>query len=113
MFPAGSAGWALLFLRIGDALLCVVAVNSLPDLPRWLAVVLLLLAALLLVGFLTPIVAAACAITAAAAGVDIGGPVGSVVALHALNGFALAMLGAGAYSVDAWLFGRRIISLDG
>ncbi len=31
--------------------------------------------------------------------------------LQALNAAALAILGAGAYSIDARLFGRRVIDL--
>ena len=112
LFPGGSAGRALLLLRLCNALLCAVALKYLPDVPTWLVVVVLVVATFQIVGLLTPFTAIVCAIAATAAGVRLGGALGSVVALHALSAIALATLGAGAYSVDARLFGRRVISLD-
>jgi hypothetical protein len=100
-------------LRIENALLGVAVARYLAGPPAWLAACLLVVATLLVAGVLTPVAATAFAIGAAAAGVETGGLLGSVVALHALIGIALAMLGAGAYSIDARVFGRRVISLDG
>jgi len=41
-----------------------------------------------------------------------GGTPGAFLVLHGIDALALALLGAGAYSVDARLFGRRVIRLD-
>lgn len=76
--------------------------------PSWLSIAVGALAAaaalLLLAGFMTPI--AGCA--AAAAGVYGSGPAGVCLVVIAA---AIVLLGPGAFSVDARLFGRRQILL--
>lgn len=67
----------------------------------------------LLAGFLTPLAAVAVAASAlaAAGAAPNDGPVGNWQAslFLAADALALAMLGPGALSIDAWLFGRREI----
>jgi uncharacterized membrane protein YphA (DoxX/SURF4 family) len=70
----------------------------------------------LVAGFLTPGAAAGVGLTTLAMAAGSAAPVGANVAAHwhgvglvAADALALAMLGPGAHSVDAWLFGRREI----
>ena len=65
--------------------------------------------ALLCLGFLTPVVSVvACAFEMTAL-LLAGQADGRFIALSSLNAIAIALLGPGAYSVDARLFGRREI----
>ena len=59
------------------------------------------------VGLMTPIVAILCAFVEGAAWHYLGGAIGAVHVCALLVAVAIAMLGPGAYSVDARLFGRR------
>jgi hypothetical protein len=114
MFPTGASGCGLILLRVLAALslqadasghLALTAHTSVPG------VGLILLSLALLVGLLTPIVALLAAaleagmlISSASAGIALmlQGPVICV---------ALALLGPGAYSIDARLFGSRVVVL--
>lgn len=105
MFPVGSPGVALLVLRG-----CIVAALAGIAFPTgWQHVTYLGLLMLLCAGLFTPIV---CGVAAAAVLLDLpqlrsGNLMQlSVVVLATL---AYAFLGPGAYSVDARLFGRRIL----
>ncbi len=111
MFPAGRAGVGLLVLRLSTvAALSVGAQGELgPTLHGHMAVACWVLALPLSTGFMTVLCAAACC-----AG-DIGlllttvGPQARCIVLAALLSASLALLGPGAYSVDARLFGRRVM----
>jgi putative oxidoreductase len=116
-FPASWPGLGLLLLRL------LAAVPLLTDSATILWTVpyssasaiqfaILVVGALLTIGFCTPIAALLLAI------IQIWmTPIGThFVGVHverALLGLSLIMLGPGAWSVDAWLFGRRRIDLDG
>ncbi|HEY2963396.1 MAG TPA: hypothetical protein VGJ37_13315 [Pyrinomonadaceae bacterium] len=65
-------------------------------------------AACLLAGFMTPIVAVA--ITVGAAGLTLSGVLPSIELT--VLGVAIALLGPGAFSLDARMFGRREILLS-
>jgi len=110
-FPSGMAGAALLLLRISTGLVLVIgcdAAISLPTLPRY---ALYLLAAAIAAGVFTqPAAIIAAVIIALTAGTTSDAP-SIALGLHALVAIALAMLGAGAFSIDARLFGRRVIHL--
>ena len=70
-----------------------------------------LMAALLVVGLVTPYVSA---LVCMAAAVNLALGSNAVIASHILpicEAAALALLGPGAYSVDARLFGRRVVVL--
>lgn len=97
-----------MLLRISLALLLVVSQNELTPSPAW-RVPVLGLAAGLAAGLFTPLAAALCALLVVAAWFRLGSAAGAVLALHAPNAIALGLLGAGAYSVDALLFGRRVL----
>jgi hypothetical protein len=109
MFPTGWPGIALLLLRgalsanVAYGVLEVGAtLNS-----AWVLALLATVAIALGLGLLTPATAVLCAL------IEVGLwylSVGTVAALHTcaiLVAAALAMLGPGAYSLDAKLFGRR------
>jgi hypothetical protein len=122
-FPSGPAGAALFLLRIAVGLAavaeCVVSVASQPAPLRYVLAIPAALAGLaLLPGFMVPIVAALLAVEGAA--ILIFTPAGTLSMLGssmALGEFVvmatvLAVLGPGAASVDARLFGRREVEID-
>jgi uncharacterized membrane protein YphA (DoxX/SURF4 family) len=116
MFPAGLPGLALVLLRIG-------VTGSLwgPTLGNGLQNVLPLfglgiVSALLLAGIATPLAASLAAIIQlvtildrARMGVLIPTEV-HTLAIQGTSALALALLGPGAFSVDARLFGRKILT---
>jgi uncharacterized membrane protein YphA (DoxX/SURF4 family) len=118
MFPSGLAGFALIVLR------AVAAVGLLVDgtahwafvTSPWMAAVFLAPAASLFLGLATPF----CAIVAALIGIAT-----ALLTWHEMTGrqdwyslcvfivisAVVTMLGPGAYSLDARIFGRRVIRL--
>ncbi len=112
LFPGGFRGAALLLLRISAASLMALGVARLHDLAAWSAAGMLLVAAALVAGICTRLAAVICALLVTAAFIRIGGALSWLMGLQALNAAALAILGAGAYSIDARLFGRRVIDFD-
>jgi hypothetical protein len=114
MFPQGGPGLALFVLR-GSILASFVAIATsrvnLASAPFALAGVALVCLCLAL-GFVTPVMsvtAAAVAVADVLAGPEARGIGLSCVLL--LDAAALGLLGPGAYSVDARLFGRRVTVL--
>jgi len=70
----------------------------------------------LVAGFLTPVAAATASLSTllitalGPVSIVLGRPMdGATIALVAVDAIALAMLGPGAHSIDAYLFGRREI----
>ena len=113
-FPDGAAGAALLLLRLSCALIAFPVLAGLPlsaPLERATLVAAVLLAVPLVIGFGTRVAATVLAAIAFVAAfmtsVDV------TLALARI-GFctALVLLGPGAYSIDARLFGRRVIRLE-
>jgi hypothetical protein len=111
IFPSGPRGVALLLLRVSAASLIAVCLSRVP-LSAWVVSGLLVVALALLVGLYTRVAAAICAILALAAVSRNGGTLSWLLGLQALSAAALAILGAGAYSIDARLFGRRVIDFE-
>lgn len=114
MFPQGGPGLALLLLR-GSILASLVAVagrhSSVAHGPVALAGVALVSLCLVL-GVATPaisVIAGAAAVADMLVGARAQGLIVSCVLL--LDAAALGLLGPGAYSVDARLFGRRVTVL--
>ncbi|MDE2136725.1 MAG: hypothetical protein KGJ68_04765 [Gammaproteobacteria bacterium] len=112
IFPAGLPGLALVLLRASVTVAFIVnACGDSPDRPHWYLWALVPLGAALCAGFLTPLVAAAVIgvelmrLTAANANAV-------WLSVTILTTLALAMMGPGAYSLDALLFGRRLLVSD-
>jgi uncharacterized membrane protein YphA (DoxX/SURF4 family) len=113
MFPTGVAGCALFILRIS------VVVSSLAEGTRhwslvttWWSFLLVLAPAMLItLGFLTPFACVFQALLLSGAAIFFGGDWFHVTAAI-VNTAVLALLGPGAYSVDAQLFGRRLLVIQ-
>jgi uncharacterized membrane protein YphA (DoxX/SURF4 family) len=109
LFPhaATSVGLVLLRIAVGAALHLDPAGRFATERPAWELVVTALCSAALVAGFLTPLFAGVVAIVAftqLGAAADGFGPT-----LRAVTAVALALLGPGAYSLDARLFGPRTV----
>jgi uncharacterized membrane protein YphA (DoxX/SURF4 family) len=112
MFPEGLAGAGLLLLRISCALATGAMVRLIAPLPLWAEAGVVALAIGLLVGVLTRPVAIAAAALQVIVGFTVGPGLSWLGASMALALAALAMIGPGAYSIDARLFGRKVITLE-
>jgi len=109
MFPAGVPGVALLLLRVGvAATIFATGWNSRMRAPFLLLLVLHCL--FLCLGIFTPVLAALGCVFELVSAVFMNDH--SIVAVFSpsLDAAAVAMLGPGAYSLDARRFGRRVIS---
>lgn len=114
-FPTGSPGAGLLLLRlILGAVLIAAAVVAITRSPSSLVITLafaeLLTAAAIILGVWTPIVGVLVCL------LQIGGLLKSDGAIEphlvrAAVGLSLALLGPGAWSIDARLFGRRRVEI--
>lgn len=115
-FPAGAPGIGLLLLRLSLALSLLSSVGLVagplaaavvtPVGPVGLATIVSLV---LVLGLWTPLVAVALAVAIASAHA-FAGPSWAAVGWHVpVDALVLALLGPGAYSLDARLFGRREI----
>jgi hypothetical protein len=115
MFPAGAPGGGMLILRVGVAASLHIdpsghfAVH--PNMPVF--VCLAALSGSLALGLLTPLVSllagiveGAMLLTSAATSLVVA------VLLGPLDAVVLLLLGPGAYSLDARLFGRRVVVLQ-
>jgi hypothetical protein len=109
MFPRGAPGVALLLVRAGVAASTLVApaiLASFAPLPAVVTALGIVTAAIAL-GVVTPVAASACALFAIIDLVVHGASVFVIVRI--IDAVALALLGPGGYSFDAWIFGRRVI----
>ena len=115
MFPpffAGTPGAALLLMRLATALMLLITLCRSFTPALWLDLAGALLVASLAAGFAVRLAAALAALVILYAAIRSGSDSGAVLALQAVQSAALALLGAGAYSIDARLFGRRVIRLN-
>jgi uncharacterized membrane protein YphA (DoxX/SURF4 family) len=109
-FPAGTAGAALLVLRGSVVLFMIHAPAQFPSAP-WIAVPSYGLAIAVALGFATRWAAGLCAALCAILIWRLEAAPVIDLLMHALAAGALAMIGPGAFSIDASLFGRRTIHL--
>ena len=111
MFPAGAAGIALLTLRLGlvGIILTWTPCESHLIASPWIWLFVGFVSLCLSIGLYTPVICAVCFL---AEGLNIPRFHGLQIYQAALLlpvTVSLAILGPGAYSVDARLFGRRVI----
>ena len=111
MFPEGGPGVALLLLRVSAAaaFFLTVANGKIVATAHWTLPCVVGLAAALCLGILTPVLSV---LVAALELLELFISDGSgwlAQLLPIVNVVALALLGPGAYSIDAWLFGRRVL----
>lgn len=107
MFPEGGPGVGLLLLRLSVALSLLLHPSG-GALARG---VLTLPAIGLCLGVLTPLLAVVCGLYACYGLLVMGGATLPEAVGALLAASALALLGPGAYSLDARLFGRRVITV--
>lgn len=105
MFPARTPGIALLVLRG----CIVVALFRIPFPEAWLYVTYSALLGMLCLGILTPVVCVAAVIVALLDLPFIRDVSPVELGITLLSTFAYGFLGPGAYSIDAKLFGRRVL----
>jgi hypothetical protein len=110
LFPGGSAGAGLLLLRVSVAvstLMLTAACIRASYIPHFLGV---LVAIGLCGGLQTRILAVVGSLASLACLMAASPPLG-LAAVHTISAIALAFTGAGAFSLDARLFGRRTVTL--
>lgn len=112
MFPAGAAGFGLVALRISvlGTLLFDGAYHRHAISP-WASFGLAITALLLCLGLLTPYCAVICALFESLLLFRDGTEHQLHLALDITNAVVLALLGPGAYSMDALIFGRKRLRL--
>jgi hypothetical protein len=113
MFPAGAPGIALLLLRLSVAAMLFIDPSGRVLWPAalWLSVVSLVAAIAVAAGFITPILALICGALKVYAFIGTAHGIAPLIVLALLLSLAVAMLGPGAYSLDAKMFGRRVVLL--
>jgi putative oxidoreductase len=114
-FPNGWPGWGLLLLRVTcGAPLLIIGTAKLSGWPvdsvLWIWLFSCLTAALVLAGLWTP-VAASCHAVLQVALAFVGEEIASTHLVLASTASSLVMLGPGAWSIDARLYGRKRIDL--
>jgi len=111
MFPQGAPGLALILLRltVAGTVLFKFWTRLGAIVPTYILFGVVVLALSVGVGIFTPIT---CVVICVAESYYMvrAGTAGVIMNLSAiLNAVALALLGPGAYSIDAWLYGRRVV----
>jgi hypothetical protein len=114
-YPDGAAGIALVLLRLACAWMAFLAIArlSFPQFsPNAFIVISAAFAVALTLGFGTRIVAFVLAAAAVATAFMTGAEIALTMIARACGCAALGLLGPGAYSIDANVFGRRVIRLE-
>ena len=110
MFPDGLPGLALVALR-ASVVLALLAENYAfrGALSAWLQGAGLILAISLSLGWLTPIASLLALASHVWTWTLLGTPSLALLSLVMLDALALCLLGPGAYSLDSYRFGRRVV----
>jgi len=114
-YPDGAVGIALVLLRLACAWIGSLVITRLPSpqfSPNASIVVSAAFGLALALGFGTRIVAFVLAAAAIAAAFLTGSDIAVTMIARACGCSALGLLGPGAYSIDATVFGRRVIRLE-
>jgi hypothetical protein len=114
VFPGGAAGIGLALLRCIVAIL-VIATWHAADL-QWPVIqtgAAALVVAFLALGACTPITVLVCVLHLCGISTGSQGSLQLTISIAILIAIAAALLGPGAYSVDARLFGPRIVAVHG
>lgn len=114
-YPDGSAGFGLVLLRLACGWVGFLVTARLPLLPEAGTAAAVLPAAIgiaLTLGFVTRVAAFVLAAGALAAALAPGIESAVTMLSGACGCAALGLLGPGAYSIDAHVFGRRVIRLE-
>jgi hypothetical protein len=109
LFPNAATSCGLVLLRISVAVAAHLDASGhfVFARPDWQLVALWVCSAALIAGFLTPLFAGAVAVLSLT---QLGSPIDSLgPAVRAATAVALALLGPGAYALDARLFGPRTV----
>ena len=112
MFPAGLPGAALLLFRFavaGIVLVTVLDSEPIDSLDLWKAATMLVVTVLLWFGAFTPIASVISIAIEVIYWPTSSGLSDAEQVCHIVMSFALFFLGPGAYSIDARMFGRRLI----
>jgi hypothetical protein len=114
MFPSGMAGAGLLILRFCSAAVLLVDCPAHPFEGKsiWLVLLLVIMSGTLCIGLFTPYLAAIGCLVELTAAWQADAQVAFHCIVAALNIAVVGMLGPGAYSLDARLFGRKVISFS-
>jgi putative oxidoreductase len=107
MFPRGWPGLGLLLLRVSVAAAILNSCSRLESTVAWVLPALVLLSAALCVGVLTPVAAVLAVALQLRVAANLSVTSAGLVVTAILDALALAVLGPGAYSLDAYRFGRR------
>jgi uncharacterized membrane protein YphA (DoxX/SURF4 family) len=111
MFPAAAPGCALVLLRVSAALSLHLGGSGhlVVDRPLYMVAALACFSLTLLLGVATPFVSLAAVAIQCAMLVMTKDDLAAAAFLLPVSALALALLGPGAYSLDARLFGRRVL----
>jgi hypothetical protein len=110
MFPPSWPGIGLLFLRSSVAIALLVEGSChRQHPPSWMQGTAIFLSITLLAGYLTPIAAAIGLLLHALIWYRLGVGNPTIAIVVSLDAIALALLGPGAYSIDSFRFGRRVV----